>query len=208
MNELALRKEILGLLDLCKIVPMKLDGDTHPHVLRTLLTREKIPLLQRLEAKLVKHEVTLVVNHSLLCVPMLAHNVMILVANRFCMVIQKLHTIQKCRRRLLLVIINDNTSRKLALIGVLTSLHHGTRLGSKLIELGGLHSVTKLRTDLLGDNIGIHMFQSLGKSTNATKDLVERNGLTLPITLHNLEMFRHILFHRHTLKRENYTNLS
>ncbi len=208
MNELALRKEILGLLDLRKVVSMELNGDTHPHVLRTLLLGKKVALLQRLEPEVVKEEVTTVVDHRLLRVTVLADDIVILIADRLRMVIQKLHAIQKSLRCVLLVIVDDNTSRKLALVRVLASLHHGTGLRGKLIEFRGLHSITELRADLLGDNIRIHVIKTLRKSANATKNLVERNGLTLPITLHNLEVFRHILFHRHTLKRENYTNLS
>ena len=187
---------------------MELNGDTHPHMLRTLLLGKKVALLQRLEPEVVKEEIATVVDHRLLRVTVLADDIMILIADRLRMVIQKLHAIQKSLRRVLLVIVDDNTSRKLALVRVLASLHHGTGLRSKLIEFRGLHSIAELRTDLLGDNIRIHVIKTLGKSANATKNLVERNGLTLPITLHNLEVFRHTLLHRHTLKRENYTNLS
>ena len=208
MNELAMRKKILGLLDLRKVISMNLNGHTHPHMLRTLLATEKLTLLQRLEPKVVKQEVAAVVNHGLLSVAMLADNVVLFIANGLHMVLKILHAVQKRGRRVLLVIVNHNTSRKLALIGVLASLHHRTGLRGKLIEFRGLHSVTELGTHLLGNNIRIHVFESFGKVANPLQDLVERNRLTFAIPLNNLEMFRHTLLPRHILKRENYTNLS
>lgn len=208
MDKEPLRKKILGLLDLRKVVSVKLNGYAHPHMLRTLLASQKLSLLQSLESKIVKQEITGVVDHGLLGVAMLADNIMVFIADCLDMMLQILHTIQKRGRRVLLVIVNDNTSRKLALIGVLTGLHHGTGLCRKLIEFRGLHSIAELGTHLLGNNIGIDVFESFGKVANPLEDLVERNGLTLAIPLHNFEMFRHTLLPRHTLKRENYTNLS
>ena len=68
MNEIALTQGIVGLLDLCKVRTMKLDGHAHPHVLGTLphtaiTTAEQVALLQRLVAKIVKHEIPRVVDH-------------------------------------------------------------------------------------------------------------------------------------------------
>ena len=68
VNEIPLTQGIVGLLDLCKVRTMKLDSHAHPHVLGTLphtaiTTAEQVALLQRLVAKIVKHEIPRVVDH-------------------------------------------------------------------------------------------------------------------------------------------------
>lgn len=185
MNKQAERKKLLGLLNGLKIIPVELDGHTHPHVLGALLIRKKIALLQSLEAKVVKDEITILLDHGLLLVGMLTHEAMVLLTDGIGMMLEILHTIQKRLRSILVVIVDDNARRKLALVGVVTGLHRGTGLRRKLIELRGLHAIAKLGTDLLGYHIGVHMIEAVREGTNPAKDLVERNGLRLAISLDN-----------------------
>ena len=57
VNEVPLRQSIVCLLHTNKIVVMKLNRNTHPHMLRAL-TWKQVALLKGLETKVVKHKVT------------------------------------------------------------------------------------------------------------------------------------------------------
>ena len=196
MNEVAQRQSIVCLLHVCEILAVKLNCHAHPHVLGALhddsVLTQQIPLLERLEAEVVEHEVARVVNHRLVDVPVICHKVMILVSNALRgSVIQCLNAIQQSRRRVLLVIADDDASSELPVVRVVARLHHGTRLCCKLVQLTRLHSVLELITNFLGNEVWVHMLKTLRQRTNTLKDLVKGYRNTLAIALDYVDMLGH-----------------
>lgn len=209
VDKVAEREAVLRLLDAVKVYPVNLDGHAHPEVLRALLAAEELALLERLEAELVKEEIAVVVNHGLISCRVVADEVMLFVRDERSMVLELLNAIQERRRRVLLVVVNDDAGRELAVVRVVARLHHGTGLRGKLVELARLHTVTKLRADLLRNDVGIDVVEPLGEGPDALENLVKRNRLAVTVALHDEEMVGHfsIPLPRHTLKRDYFSSV-
>ena len=166
MNEVSLGQSIVGFLHLNKVITVKLDRDAHPHMLGAFYCHtiypEKVTTLQSLEPEIIKHEVTIVTNHFLVLVGILANHIMIVIRDNLCLsMVKLLYTFQQSWGSRLVVIINHNTRRKLTVIGMILGLHHSTRFRGKFIKLGCRHTVCKLITDLLGNQVWIDMLQSV-----------------------------------------------
>ena len=194
VDEIPQRQCVIGLLNLQATIVMKLDGHSHPHVLGTLpyttvTTTEQVALLQRLVAEVVKYKVPSVVNHRLQT-KILRNQVMRLRDNA--LVKKNLCNIHQATRRILLMIVNHKTRGQLAIIGVVTGLHHGARLCRKLVQLRSLDPILNLITHLLCDQIRVDMRQPLGKTLDASQHLVEGNRDTIAVALCDVHMVRHL----------------
>ena len=143
VDEVAQRQSIVGLLHAVKVglvhlgASVKLESHTHPHVLRTLtclsVARAKqIALLQSLEAKIVKVEVARIVNHCLNLLGKLGQVPHIILRDQ-CILRKAVHTLPKSRGRILLVVINHDTSSQTTIVRMMPCLHHRTCLRSKLV---------------------------------------------------------------------------
>ena len=193
VNEIPLRQGIVGLLDTRKVTAVKLNGDAHPHMLRSLpcaavTTLQKVSPLQRLIPKVVKHEIPRIVNHRLK-LQILRHAVIGL--GRNALIKQHLCRINQTSRRVLVVVVNQNTGRQLTVIRMVTRLHHRTRLSGKLVQLRRLDLVLNLIADLLCDQIRVDMCKSLRKLLNASEDLVEGDRNAIAVALDYVHMVRH-----------------
>ena len=168
MNEKALRQRIVCLPDLYAVSPVELNGYAHPHVLGTLPykatpTAKEISVLKGLKPKIVKHKVAGVIDHALKL--QILRNLIIVLGDHS-LIKKHLGRVNQTSRRLLLVVVNHQTRSQLAVVRVVTSLHHRTGLGCKLIQLGCLDSILNLRTHLLCDQIRVHMLKSIRKLLN------------------------------------------
>ena len=193
VDKVPLRQRIVGLLDTRNITTMELNSHAHPHVLRalpraTVAALQQVPPLQRLIAEVVKHEITRVVDHVLNrqilrdAVVGVAHNALIK---------QHLRRINQTGRSVLMVVVNQDTGCQLPVIRVIPRLHHRTRLGRKLVQLGRLDAVLNLVTDLLRDQIRVHMLKSVGEALQASQHLVERHRNARAIALCDVKMVSH-----------------
>ena len=197
MDEVSQTQGIVGLLHLFNAVTVELNGNTHPHVLRTLpcasvSTLQKVSPLQSLVAKVVKHKVAGVLDHS----PkrkVLRNAIIRLIHNT--LIKQNLNNVNQTTGRVLLVIINHETGRQLPIVRVVPSLHHCTRFGGKLVQLRGLDSVLNLTTNLLRDQIRVDMSKSICKLLDASQDLVKGNRHPSSIALRDVHMVRHLHYY-------------
>ena len=155
----------------------------------TIATTEQIPVLQRLVTKIIKHEVARIVNHRLK-LQILSNLVVILVHNA--LIKEHLGNLHQSARRLLLVVIDNQTCGKLTVIGVETSLHHRTDLRSKLVQLGRLDSVLNLCAYLLCDQIRVDVSKTVCEFLNTIQDLVEGHRDSVAVTLCYVDMVRHL----------------
>jgi hypothetical protein len=89
------------------------------------------------------------------------------------------------------VVVDQKTRGKLAVVGMVARLEHGTGLGSELIEVGGLDSIRDLGANLLGYKIGVDMVEARCEALDSLEDLVEAYRLTRPTASCDIQMIRH-----------------
>jgi hypothetical protein len=89
------------------------------------------------------------------------------------------------------LIVNQDPRRELTIIGVVPCLHHCTRFGGKLVQLGRLDPVLDLGTDTLCDQIRVHMLKTACESLDSTKDLIERHGFVSSVAFYDVQMLAH-----------------
>ena len=196
MDEKSLTQRIIGLLHLSITRPVELDRHTHPHVLRTLpdttvATLEHVAVLKRLETKVLKHEVTRVVDHFLKLT--ILRNTVIGLGDHP-LIKQHLCGVNQTTRCLLLVVINHQTCGQLTVVRVVSCLHHRTDLGSELVELRSLDAVLDLVADLLRDQIRVHMRKSVCEFLDPIQNLVEGHRDAVAIALCDVNMIRHLRY--------------
>ena len=185
MNKVAERQAVVRLSDPRKVggvldVPVVLDdivgrvdlhGRAHPHVLRPLhdgarLVPQEVALLERLEAKIVKAEITRVVNHRFnLGLPR--------DDPKLFREAEALHAVLKGRRSVLLMIVHGDAGGQQAVVGVAPTDHHSARLGRKAVQVRRVNTVLNLTAYFLGHESGVDVLKTFGEFFDAGENLVE-----------------------------------
>uniref|UniRef100_A0A6C0AIF9 Uncharacterized protein n=1 Tax=viral metagenome TaxID=1070528 RepID=A0A6C0AIF9_9ZZZZ len=148
---------------------------------------KQVPLFQSLEPEIIKHEITVIRNHSLVNFCILTYHIMMSICkNLNRTMIQRFSTFKKSGGGSLLVIRDDDSRRELSVIRMVPSLHHRTRFGRQFIKLGRRHSIGKLVTYFLSHKVWIHMVKSIRKTTNSLKNLVKAYWFSVTIPLNNV----------------------